>query len=80
MIDGAWGGQLLTRGFVPVLDDHQSNYLAVIVHAPLAYRVVYLPHDDGSRLLYRDLHGFAKALLEKKVSGCAGEKPGESCE
>jgi hypothetical protein len=67
--DGAWAGQLLTRGFVPVLDDHQSNYLAAIVQPPLAYRVAHLPHDDGSRLLYRDLNAFAKALLDVLDAG-----------
>jgi hypothetical protein len=67
--DGAWGDHLLERGFVPVLDDHQSNYLAVIVHAPLAYRVAHLPHDDGSRMLYRGLNDFAKALLHALDAG-----------
>jgi hypothetical protein len=61
--NGSWGEQLIEYGFVPILDDHQSNYLAVIVRPPLAFRVVRLPHDDESRLLYRDLDSFAKALL-----------------
>ena len=67
--DGTWAGQLLTRGFVPVLDDHQSNYLVAIVHPLLAYRVAHLPHDDGSRLLYRDLNAFAKGLLDALDAG-----------
>ncbi|HTU18253.1 MAG TPA: hypothetical protein VMG10_09370 [Gemmataceae bacterium] len=61
--DGSWGDELIERGFVPILDDHQSNYLAVTVRAPLAFRIVHLPHDDESRLLYRDLDSFAKAML-----------------
>jgi hypothetical protein len=47
-----------------VLDDHQSNYLAAIVRKPLAFRVARLPHDDGGRLLYRDVDSFICALLE----------------
>jgi hypothetical protein len=31
---------------------------------PLAFRVAYLPHDDGSRLLYRDVDSFLQALIE----------------
>ena len=61
---GSWPEELRARGFVPLLNDHQGNYLAIIVRPPLAYRVAHVPHDDGSRLIYRDLDGVAKALLE----------------
>src|SRR4051794_26586470 len=50
--EGAWPEGLVGQGFLPVLDDHQSNYLAAIVRGPLAFRVAHLPHDDGGRLLY----------------------------
>jgi hypothetical protein len=59
-----WGDWLVGRGVVPVLDDHQSNYLVVAVRGPLAPRVVLLPHDDSSRVLYRAVGGFTAALLQ----------------
>ena len=62
--EDAWNYQLRERGFVPLLDDHQSNYVAVIVLPPLAFRVAHLPHDDGSRLLYRDVDTWLSGLLE----------------
>jgi hypothetical protein len=65
----AWPQGLVGQGFLPVLDDHQSNYLAVIVREPLAFRVAHLPHDDGSRLLYRDVDSFIRALLEALDQG-----------
>lgn len=61
--DGAWNDQFVECGFIPVLDDHQSNYLVLIVRAPLAFRIAHLPHDDESRLLYRDLDSFVRDLL-----------------
>ncbi|MGH7171980.1 MAG: hypothetical protein ACRELG_17030 [Gemmataceae bacterium] len=67
--EGAWSDPFVEGGFIPVLDDHQSNYLVVIIYAPLAPRIAYLPHDDGGRLLYRDLDGFAKALLKALDAG-----------
>jgi hypothetical protein len=68
-LDGPWGGELVERGFVPVLDDHESNYLGVIVRPPLAFRVAHLPHDDASRLVYRDFIGFLTALIEAFDAG-----------
>jgi hypothetical protein len=68
-----WGSVLLKRGFVPVLDDQQSNYLAVVVRPPLAPRVIHMPHDDGPRLLYRNINGLAKALLEALESGALAD-------
>jgi hypothetical protein len=63
LADGAWNEELVERGFLPVLDDHQSNYLVVIVRDPLAFRVAHVPHDDGSRLLYRDFESCIADLL-----------------
>ena len=60
----AWLPGLVAQGFLPVFDDHQSNYVAVLVGGPLAFRVAYLPHDEGSRLLYRDIDSFLQALIE----------------
>jgi hypothetical protein len=54
---------LVDRGLLPLLDDHQSNYLMLNLSAPLAFRVSYVPHDDGSRLIFRDLFSCAKHLL-----------------
>ncbi len=63
MIDDGPGDWLIEHSYVPILDDHESNYLMAAVRAPLAYRVIHVPHDDDSRLLYGDLNGFAKALI-----------------
>jgi hypothetical protein len=63
LADGAWDEELVERGFVPVLDDRGANHLAVIVRDPLAFRVAHVPHDDGSRLLYRDLESCVADLL-----------------
>jgi hypothetical protein len=54
---------LLDRGFVPVLDDDESNFLCVAVQEPLAPRVLYVPHDDASRLIYSNVVTMAEALL-----------------
>jgi hypothetical protein len=62
--EGAWPEGLVAQGFLPMLDDHQSNYLAAIVRGPLAFRVAHLTHDDGGRLLYHDVDSFIRALLE----------------
>jgi hypothetical protein len=59
-----WPGVLVDEGFLPVLDAHQSNYLAVNVRGPLAYRVAHLYHFDEGRILYRDVDSFLRALLE----------------
>ena len=63
LAEDAWTDELVARGFVPILDDHQSNYLVVIVRDPLAFRVAHLPHDDGSRLIYRDFESCVADLL-----------------
>lgn len=65
----SWPRALMARGFVPLLNDHQSNYLAVLVHEPLAFRVVHVPHDDGTRLIYRDVESCARAVLEALAAG-----------
>ena len=51
------------RGLLPFLDDHESNCLAVCLRDPLAFRVLHVPHDDGSRVLYRDLDACLQALV-----------------
>jgi hypothetical protein len=70
-IEGPGAEWLVDRGFVPIFDDHESNHLAVIVRPPLAFRVSYLPHDDASRLIYRDLDGFAQAVIDALDRGQA---------
>jgi len=40
-----------------------------LVREPLAFRVAHVPHDDGSRLVYRELEGCARALLEALAAG-----------
>lgn len=50
------------RGLLPILDDHQSNVLAVFLQGPRAFRVALIPHDDGSRLIYRDVESCFRSL------------------
>lgn len=60
---GKWNDVLVRRGWLPLLDDHQSNFLAVNLKRPLAFRATYLPHDDGSRLIYRSFESCMTDLL-----------------
>src|SRR5690242_14516947 len=39
--DPGFNRALLACGFLPLLDDHESNYLVVALREPLAQRVVY---------------------------------------
>jgi hypothetical protein len=55
---------LSKRGLLPIVDDHQSNLLAVFTRGPRAFRVAHLAHDDDDRLLYRDVEGCFRGLLE----------------
>lgn len=73
LADDAWDQQLVQRGLVPVLDDHQSNYLAVCVRDPLAFRVLHMPHDDGARVLYRDFESCIGALTGAADAGEAAD-------
>ena len=57
-----WGPYLCAEGMLPVVDDHESNYIVEAVRGPLANHLVYLPHDDGPRLLYRDFDGLINGL------------------
>ena len=59
-----WPGELVDEGFLPVLDAHQSNYLAVNVRGPLAFRVAHLYHFAEGRILYLDVDSFIRALLD----------------
>ncbi|MBN9521298.1 hypothetical protein J0H58_22720 [bacterium] len=71
----SWGDYLVEHGIVPVLDDHQSNYLVVVVRDPLAPRVVLLPHDDNTFWVrYRTLDGFAAALLQAFDAGESADR------
>lgn len=59
---------LSQRGLLPILDDHQSNFLAVFLRGPRTFRVAFLPHDDGSRLIHRNVESSFRALIH-----CANE-------
>ena len=65
----AWSSEFLDRGFVPFLHDKQSNYLAAIVHDPLAFRIAHVPHDDASRLLFSDLASCIGNLIGMMEAG-----------
>lgn len=69
------GGWMFERGFVPVLYDRQSDYLGLLIREPLAYRVVYLAHDDGIPVLrYRDPESYVRALLEAVQRGRSADE------
>lgn len=59
-----WRNALTPRGFLPIVDDHQANYCAVVVKEPLACRVAHVPHDDATRLLYRDFDACVGAIID----------------
>ncbi len=71
LADG-WDGPA-SAGLVLVLDTHESNYLMVAVRGPLAPRVVWAPHDDAPRVLYRDFGGILAALAEALGGGTAAD-------
>jgi hypothetical protein len=59
----------LELGYLPVLDDEQSNWVALHVTPPVAPRLSYVPHDDGPKLLYRDLASLFSDLPEAFATG-----------
>lgn len=69
--EDAYDHGLLKQGLVPILDDHQSNLLAVVVRDPLAFRVIHVPHDDGTRLIYRDMETYLSELVRVLTQGNA---------
>lgn len=62
--EGPWPLEGVERGLLPIFDDHQSNLVAVSIRDPLKFRVIHIPHDGESRLLYRDLDGFYQGILD----------------
>lgn len=54
---------------VPVVDTHNSDYFTVTCRPPLAPRIIHAPHDDGSRLMFRDIDGLFRWLVESARSG-----------
>jgi hypothetical protein len=67
--DGEWLTLLKERGLLPVLHDGQSNHLVLHVTRPLSQRITYLPHDDGPRLMYRDLPSLLGELPQAFATG-----------
>ena len=63
VMGGAGWHDFLAQGCVPMLDDHQSNYCAVVVKPPLAPRVAHVPHDDEARLLYSDVDSCLRSIV-----------------
>ncbi len=60
---GGWCDIPHSHGWLPVLDDRESNCMVLALRGPLARRVIWMPHDDGPSLKYRDLNSFAAGLL-----------------
>jgi hypothetical protein len=57
-------GERVGRDFLPIVDDHQSNYCAVVIEPPLAFRVAHVPHDDAPRLLYTGVASCLRAIVD----------------
>ena len=69
MPEGEWLTLLKARGLLPLLHDGQSNHLVLHVTRPLGERITYLPHDDGPRLMYRDLPSLLRDLPRAFATG-----------
>lgn len=50
-------------GLLPLIDDRQSNYFALCYAEPLAFRIAYMPHDDGPWLVFRHVDSLLQAIL-----------------
>jgi hypothetical protein len=57
-------------GYLPVFYDRQSNYLTMVAKRPLAFRLAYVPHDDGSRLVYSNFDSCLSNLLRVVDDDC----------
>ncbi|MEM7011360.1 MAG: SMI1/KNR4 family protein [Verrucomicrobiota bacterium] len=57
------------QGAVPIFYDRESNYLMFCLKPPLAPHVLWVPHDDGPRLMFRNLESCVTALTEPVRSG-----------
>lgn len=47
---------------LPIFDSLQANYHVVCMNNLLAYRIMYTPHDDRPKLVYRDFDSFLADL------------------
>ena len=56
-VDG-FGDTLLVMGFLPLLYDRESNYVAASITPPLAPCIIYVQHDNSPTVLYRDTARF----------------------
>jgi hypothetical protein len=61
---GIWHEGFIQGGYLPLLDDHESNFATVMVRPPLAPRLAFVPHDDGPRLVYTSIETFARSMLD----------------
>lgn len=67
--DSACARAFVENGLLPLVHDHQSNYCALALREPLAPRVLFVPHDDGPKLLYARLDSCLRAVLAGIGSG-----------
>jgi hypothetical protein len=58
-----FGDFLQNSGLLPILDDHESNYVCVTTKNPLAPHVIYLLHDDSPKVLYHNPDSFFKDCI-----------------
>lgn len=66
-LDG-FGEWLLDAGFLPIVDDRESNYLCIALKAPLSPRIVYVLHDGSPKLLYQDIDALFEGCIELLAS------------
>jgi hypothetical protein len=69
MASAPFAEKLRELGWLPLIDEHTSNYLCLALKPPLAPRMVELPHDDGPLLKYQDLEAGLRALLASVQAG-----------
>ena len=69
-----FGEMILSRGFLPVFDNHHSDYLVILLRGPAAFRVAMLPHDDGSYLRFRSFQSLGSKLLQAMESEAAADE------
>lgn len=61
--DHSWHKMLVQYGWLLLLDMNSSDYVVMAIREPLTPRLVWMPHDDGPGLLYRQLDGMLADLL-----------------
>ena len=57
-------GGVLRYKLLPLLNDHESNFVAAAIGEPLSPRILWVPHDDGPDFIYRSMLPFFASLID----------------